>query len=684
MCGISENADESHITNRRKRKLPLLAKPEVLLLEFSTSYNRLCTLCTRANDHLIKKERASKDQEFTPAYALDLVKMGKCDLAKLVILDLPPNICAFHKDASTGMTMLHYAARMGLWHFARFLLCRRRLQDHREGRPAVEKISKLTIDETYEAQKARVEEHKAKRLEENRQLLSVLNRRGQDPLEIACCNRHRESIARLFLENGADPHRVHEDSTLLMRCCASGQVKIVTMLVEDYGVNIDARSQRLGQTALMKAALWAEVDCVKQLLIMNAEPGLVDHHGMSASELAAKRAFMNPEYGEVCAALHAASTAKASLPPLRRDKGEDRIRSVKDLLKARRQLFRSTMTKAICVEESMGQKGLKIHDSGHPKFGYLARKRKKAAQNWSLWFDKESQCHYWYNSRTEETTFDKPWCCESPRDNLATGGGSAVLDKGMYGHAGSQDSDDESDGSEEKGKEHNIGGESENKMKILFKKEYARQAERTKLAAQQAFEEAETAFYERIADRNTRANGVPQDYRRVRMRASTLEVGSCDESNFVVRPYNWEVDYNNSDDTVYTRPMRVFDERNDDECCHGVISREEETGGKSDPEKCGTQLEPEVNGERDGEILLWPGPYKRSGLGGFVGNAGRRVEGMDEEREKLTFTEEQQSNNETLARVGYSRRPLPRTAEAEAMLRRSVASDSFSPPSAKN
>ena len=70
---------------------------------------------------------------------------------------------------------------------------------------------------------------------------------------------------------------------------------------------------------------------------------------------------------------------------------------------------------------------------------------------------------------------------------------------------------------------------------------------------------------------------------------------------------------------------------------------------------------------------MWPGPYRRSGLGGTVGSAGKMVESMEEEVEKRTFTDEEHLNQETLAKLGYSQRPLVRASAAEAMMRRSQA-----------
>ena len=56
-----------------------------------------------------------------------------------------------------------------------------------------------------------------------------------------------------------------EDSTCLMRACCSGQDMCVDIL-HRYGARLDERSKKSGRTALMKAALWGELDCVRALV----------------------------------------------------------------------------------------------------------------------------------------------------------------------------------------------------------------------------------------------------------------------------------------------------------------------------------------------------------------------------------------------------------------------------------
>ena len=62
VCGVSDRADETRLP-KRARRLPLVPRPEVLLLEFATQHTTVCQACARANGGCARGVRCSVGDE---------------------------------------------------------------------------------------------------------------------------------------------------------------------------------------------------------------------------------------------------------------------------------------------------------------------------------------------------------------------------------------------------------------------------------------------------------------------------------------------------------------------------------------------------------------------------------------------------------------------------------------------
>ena len=102
----------------------------------------------------------------------------------------------------------------------------------------------------------------------------------------------------LFCKAGGNPNYMVEDSTCLMRACCSGQDMCVDIL-HRYGARLDERSKKSGRTALMKASLWGELDCVRALLRAGCDRRCRDFSGIDAAEFARRRRLLDVKYQEL-------------------------------------------------------------------------------------------------------------------------------------------------------------------------------------------------------------------------------------------------------------------------------------------------------------------------------------------------------------------------------------------------
>src|ERR1051325_4628580 len=99
------------------------------------------------------------------------------------------------------------------------------------------------------------------------------NREGVTPLAMACLAGNLPIVERL-LKAGADPkERGPNGETMLMFAARNGNVALITRLVAAR-VDVNAREELRGTTALMWAAEQRHPEAVKALLAAGADPGI--------------------------------------------------------------------------------------------------------------------------------------------------------------------------------------------------------------------------------------------------------------------------------------------------------------------------------------------------------------------------------------------------------------------------
>ena len=189
VCGFKDTTDESGL-RKAQRRLPLVPRPDVLLLSFQTAYNWVCLFCEIKNQTMID-EIKKKNNNFTPEEVFDHVENGRVELAKLVMLQLASRrqlyVARTHIDPLTQNNLLHVVSRLGYWRLGRWIL-QHQLQPN-----------------------------------ERASFANRLNRANHTPLSIACTRDNRDDMVLLFCKAGGNPNYIVEDSTCLMRACCSGQ-----------------------------------------------------------------------------------------------------------------------------------------------------------------------------------------------------------------------------------------------------------------------------------------------------------------------------------------------------------------------------------------------------------------------------------------------------------------------------
>jgi len=109
---------------------------------------------------------------------------------------------------------------------------------------------------------------------------------GRVPMFVALANHH-PGVAKMLAEAATDPSvRTTDGSTLLMAAVRAEDVELVRWAL-DNGVEIDvARPTKNHATALMMAAGAGNLEIVGLLLDSGADPGVTNHKGKTALELA--------------------------------------------------------------------------------------------------------------------------------------------------------------------------------------------------------------------------------------------------------------------------------------------------------------------------------------------------------------------------------------------------------------
>jgi len=381
ICEISSTFDESG-RKRKERQLPLQKRPEVLLLPFQNTFNTICIRCNSANDSLIKEQAV---KTFTPSDLMKHIKLGKTDMAKLICMTLPIGAGVhYHDEADSNNTALHLCATYGYWHLANFLLKRRRKRPGVPGRIAEE------ADPSYLHDKEdTVHDRRRNKLPEDLELLDALDKYGRTPLHLACMKERRTDLCRLFAEEGADINQYANGSTPLMFACASGQHKVVKLL-HQLGASLDKRTGTGGKTALMKCALLGELVSCKTLLKLGARLDIVDHEGKSALDHAVKRRLLDPKYEDLVSLIHQQLQQSAVAIA-----GQTTDTTLSTSTTHSTKQRHSSCVRAVSMAKAK-------------KYGYAARQRKRAAAKWQEHWDDLAEAPYWCHCDTNEATWDCP------------------------------------------------------------------------------------------------------------------------------------------------------------------------------------------------------------------------------------------------------------------------------------
>ncbi len=409
VCGVSDRADETRLP-KRARRLPLVPRPEVLLLEFATQHTTVCQACARANGRSVAAALRA-GSPFRPQTALDLLRQGAVDMAKLIVRALPPASVMRHRDAATGGNAFHLAAKGGYFQMAHFLLFRRRTRKWAAAHPAVV-VREASADPKNHLFAANNSSWRD--TDEDQELLAVTNAHGLTPLGVACATSGREDFVRLFLAAGADPHflhrTAHDTTTLIMLACVSGQTRAIQEL-QRHGARVNDRSPKDGRTALMVASSLAQVEVVKTLLECGARPEMVDHAGVSALDRASKRVVLDPGFGSICSVLiHALSGGAAGPvqgPRPGRSGASHSAQAGSNIGGGGPRAGKSSAASSSSLANLAEARKTSL-SSGHAKFGYRARRKRLFAKKWQEYYDSLSEAPYWWHPDTEETTWELP------------------------------------------------------------------------------------------------------------------------------------------------------------------------------------------------------------------------------------------------------------------------------------
>ena len=375
ICEISSTFDESNVL-KKHRQLPLIGRPEVLFLPFQNTYKTICRRCTDKNNQLIAHYKTTS-LNFQPIDFLNCIRNGDNDKAKLICSMLPIGECVHYHDPTTGETALHLCAKNGYWHMARFLLERRR---KRTQDPTSAATDTTDFDDLAENQ---VQNRRTITNAEDLELLDATDIYNKTCLHVVCTINYRADLCLLFCQRGSNLNAYVNDATPLMLACACGNVKMIDILYK-HGAFLNMRSKNDGKTCLMKAALLGERKGVERLIQLGASVEYVDHAGVNAYEMALKRECLDVNYGEIAAVL------KVQFEKLGLVAGAHEG------------------SKSISKASSSSSSTTSSKKSSSSKYGYHARMQRKQLMAWKEHWDDLSESPYWWNILTDETTFDCP------------------------------------------------------------------------------------------------------------------------------------------------------------------------------------------------------------------------------------------------------------------------------------
>jgi ankyrin repeat protein len=112
---------------------------------------------------------------------------------------------------------------------------------------------------------------------------------GVTPLWLACTNRSTEMVKAL-LKAGANPNaRLSTGETVLVNCARTGAVDAVNaMLTSSSEIDVNARENKRGQTALMWAAVGGHAEIVRSLVDYGAKVDMASNGGFTPLLFAAR------------------------------------------------------------------------------------------------------------------------------------------------------------------------------------------------------------------------------------------------------------------------------------------------------------------------------------------------------------------------------------------------------------
>ena len=376
VCEFSDMTSEKGVRKAQKR-LPLVPKPDVLLLTYKTSYNYLCQHCLARNTALVDKSSSRTD--FTPEEVYECLHAGRTELAKLImdqlLIQKNYSVCKNYKDPHSHDNLLHLTSKYGFWHLSRYIL-----QNQFHGVASRKGAS------------------------------NALNKLQQTPLTIGCTNDNRDDMVLLFCKAGSDPNYILNDSTCLMRACASGQDMCIDIL-HRYGARLDDRSVSNGRTALMKATMLGELDCVRALLRAGADRKCRDFNGCTALLYASRRTLLDEKYVDIVRCLNDADLYFEKKRNLRNlDSSSVEYQQVHFLLPLLTLLSQSYLYFLFHPLFYSSYYTMQLKDSKSKQFlnFHTISVTDTQGQKWESLFDEISQCVMWRNASSGMSTYKRP------------------------------------------------------------------------------------------------------------------------------------------------------------------------------------------------------------------------------------------------------------------------------------
>ena len=119
--------------------------------------------------------------------------------------------------------------------------------------------------------------------DKDKSIVNAIDDKGSSMLILACYRGNHE-VAQFLIENGADLNYVSKNGTALMACVFRSEFELVDELLKK-NINLDLTDTN-GQTALMLAVQFTNVEMVKKLVFAGANKALKCKQDKTAFEYA--------------------------------------------------------------------------------------------------------------------------------------------------------------------------------------------------------------------------------------------------------------------------------------------------------------------------------------------------------------------------------------------------------------